>query len=42
MNKTITIPEDVKKKLHKRAIDVNKDLKTFIQDILIELVKNDK
>ena len=40
MKKLIDIPNEIVKDLKKLAIDENKDLKNFIQDKLVELVKN--
>ena len=42
MRKNIDIPEEIVKDLKKMAIDANKDLKNFIQDILILLVREQK
>jgi hypothetical protein len=36
MNKLITIPDEVKIKLQIKAIKKGKDLKNYIQDLLIE------
>ena len=42
MRKNIDIPEEIVKDLKKMAIDANKDLKNFIQDMLILLVRAQK
>jgi hypothetical protein len=42
MKKLIDIPEEIVKDLKKMAIDADKDLKNFIQDHLISLVRGDK
>lgn len=42
MKKLIDIPEEIVKDLKKMAIDADKDLKNFIQDHLILLVRGDK
>ena len=42
MRKNIDIPEDIVKDLKKMAIDADKDLKNFIQDHLIFLVREGK
>ena len=42
MRKNIDIPEDIVKDLKKMAIDADKDLKNFIQDHLVLLVRNNK
>jgi hypothetical protein len=42
MKKLIDIPEEIVKDLKKMAIDENKDLKNFIQDHLILLVRGEK
>ena len=42
MRKNIDIPEEIVKDLKKMAIDVDKDLKNFIQDHLILLVRGEK
>jgi hypothetical protein len=39
MKKLIDIPEEIVKDLKKMAIDADKDLKNFIQDHLILLVR---
>jgi hypothetical protein len=39
MKKLIDIPEEIVKDLKKMAIDADKDLKNFIQDHLIFLVR---
>jgi hypothetical protein len=40
MNKLITIPDEVKIKLQIKAIKKGKDLKNYIQDLLIEHSKS--
>lgn len=42
MKKLIDIPDGIIKDLKKLAVDADKDLKTFIQDHLVELVKKSK
>ena len=42
MKKLIDIPDEIVKDLKKLAIDENKDLKNFIQDHLILLVRLEK
>jgi hypothetical protein len=42
MKKLIDIPEEIVKDLKKMAIDADKDLKNFIQDHLILLVRGKK
>ncbi len=42
MRKNIDIPEEIVKDLKKMAIDADKDLKNFIQDHLIFLVRGQK
>jgi hypothetical protein len=42
MRKNIDIPEEIVKDLKKMAIDADKDLKNFIQDYLIFLVRGEK
>lgn len=42
MKKLIDIPQEIVKDLKKMAIDADKDLKNFIQEHLILLVKNKK
>ena len=42
MKKLIDIPDEIVKDLKKLAIDENKDLKNFIQDHLILLVRGEK
>lgn len=42
MKKLIDIPEEIVKDLKKMAIDADKDLKNFIQDHLILLVREEK
>jgi len=42
MRKNIDIPEEIVKDLKKMAIDADKDLKNFIQDHLILLVRGEK
>ena len=39
MKKIIDIPEEIKQDLQILAVKNDKDLKNFIQDVLIELVK---
>ena len=42
MKKLIDIPDEIVKDLKKLAIDENKDLKNFIQDYLVLLVRGEK
>lgn len=42
MKKLIDIPEEIVKDLKKMAIDADKDLKNFIQDHLVFLVRVEK
>jgi hypothetical protein len=42
MRKNIDIPEEIVKDLKKMAIDADKDLKNFIQDQLVLLVRGQK
>ena len=42
MKKIIDIPEEIVKDLKKMAIDADKDLKNFIQDYLVLLVRGEK
>ena len=42
MRKLIDIPEDVKVKLQIKAVKAGKDLKNFIQQILIDYAKDNK
>ena len=42
MKKLIDIPEEIVKDLKKMAIDAEKDLKNFIQDHLVLLVRGQK
>ena len=42
MKKLIDIPEEIVKDLKKIAIDADKDLKNFIQDHLVLLVRGEK
>lgn len=42
MRKNIDIPEEIVRDLKKMAIDADKDLKNFIQDHLILLVRGEK
>lgn len=42
MKKLIDIPEEIVKDLKKLAIDADKDLKNFIQDHLVLLVRGEK
>lgn len=42
MRKNIDIPEEIVKDLKKLAIDADKDLKNFIQDHLVLLVRGKK
>lgn len=42
MKKLIDIPEEIVKDLKKMAIDADKDLKNFIQDHLVSLVRGEK
>jgi mRNA-degrading endonuclease RelE of RelBE toxin-antitoxin system len=42
MRKNIDIPDEIVKDLKKMAIDADKDLKNFIQDHLISLVRGEK
>ena len=40
MKKNIDIPDEIVQDLKILAVKANKDLKNFIQDVLISLVKN--
>jgi flagellar motor component MotA len=42
MRKNIDIPDEIVKDLKKMAIDADKDLKNFIQDYLVLLVRGQK
>ena len=42
MKKLIDIPEEIVKDLKKLAVDEDKDLKNYIQDKLVEIVKQSK
>ena len=42
MKKIIDIPEEIVKDLKKMAINADKDLKNFIQDYLVLLVRGEK
>jgi hypothetical protein len=42
MKKLIDIPDEIVKDLKKMAIDADKDLKNFIQDYLVLLVRGEK
>lgn len=42
MRKNIDIPDEIVKDLKKMAIDADKDLKNFIQDHLVLLVRGGK
>ena len=42
MKKLVDIPEEIVKDLKKMAIDADKDLKNFIQDHLVSLVRGQK
>jgi len=42
MRKNIDIPDEIVKDLKKMAIDADKDLKNFIQDHLVSLVRGEK
>jgi hypothetical protein len=42
MKKLIDIPEEIVKDLKNMAIDADKDLKNFIQDHLVLLVRGEK
>jgi hypothetical protein len=42
MKKLIDIPEEIVKDLKKMAIDADKDLKNFIQDHLVSIVRGQK
>ena len=42
MKKLIDIPDEIVKDLKKMAIDADKDLKNFIQDHLVSLVREEK
>jgi hypothetical protein len=42
MRKNIDIPDEIVKDLKKIAIDADKDLKNFIQDHLVLLVRGEK
>lgn len=42
MKKNIDIPDNIRWDLEKLALEAKKDLKNFIQDILISLVRRQK
>ena len=42
MRKNIDIPDEIVKDLKKMAVDADKDLKNFIQDHLVLLVRGQK
>jgi hypothetical protein len=42
MRKNIDIPDEIVKDLKKMAVDADKDLKNYIQDLLVEHVKKNK
>lgn len=42
MRKNIDIPDDIVKDLKKMAVDADKDLKNYIQDLLVQHVKKNK
>lgn len=42
MRKNIDIPDEIVKPLKKLAIDADKDLKNYIQSLLVEHVKSKK
>lgn len=42
MRKNIDIPDEIVKDLKKLAVDADKDLKNYIQDLLVEHVKKHK
>ena len=42
MRKNIDIPDEIVKDLKKMAVDADKDLKNYIQDLLVEHVKKHK
>lgn len=42
MRKNIDIPDEIVKDLKKMAVDADKDLKNYIQDLLVEHVKKSK
>jgi mRNA-degrading endonuclease RelE of RelBE toxin-antitoxin system len=42
MRKNIDIPEEIVKDLKKMAVDADKDLKNFIQDLLVSIVRGQK
>lgn len=42
MRKNIDIPDAIVKDLKKMAVDADKDLKNYIQDLLVQHVKKNK
>lgn len=40
MKKNIDIPDEIVKDLKKIAVDADRDLKNYIQDLLVEHVRN--
>lgn len=42
MRKNIDIPDEIVKDLKKLAVDADKDLKNYIQDLLVMHVKKNK
>jgi mRNA-degrading endonuclease RelE of RelBE toxin-antitoxin system len=42
MRKNIDIPDEIVKDLKKLAVDADKDLKNYIQELLVEHVKKAK
>ncbi len=42
MKKLIDIPKDIEQDLKILAVKANKDLKNYIQDLLVDHVKNSK
>lgn len=42
MRKNIDIPDEIVKDLKKLAVDADKDLKNYIQDLLVQHVKKGK
>lgn len=42
MRKNIDIPDAIVKDLKKMAVDAEKDLKNYIQDLLVQHVKKNK
>lgn len=42
MRKNIDIPDEIVKDLKKMAVDADRDLKNYIQDLLVQHVKKNK